>query len=481
MASGGDEPLVTLEARVVDAARCPFANETVRIELRAGECVHLRGGTGVGKTTLSGALAGLTARSRLATLGIEARVRWRADVPPRERVGALFQTTTLVDSLSVGGNVAAALALSGRRLAGGSGDAAVGAEAKRLVEAVGLDWARDGGKMAGELSGGMARRASLALQLAQAKRVVVLDEPFTGLDAEVGAAVAAEIRALRRRGTALVLVSHQRDLDALVHDVARDAVVQLHPSARVEPAAERAHRTGHLRAHRFAPRLRARMLDYCALSLPLILLAFGAAGLAVSALLADLLARVDVHRAVEGVLDEQVAPLVRMLLGADAPPMQQAMTMMAVRAKARGMVDGLMPGARAALYAGGVTKLFVLELGPLLTALLLAGRIGGALARARARARARTRGRADAHLTRAAAATAGACARARARRLVRGRRCEHGRVAPEQAAAYARRQPAALEPGARRPRCVGRRAAPLGGGHRARALPRRGRRRVVRP
>jgi ABC-type nitrate/sulfonate/bicarbonate transport system ATPase subunit len=374
MGSEADNPpIVTLVARNVDARRCPFKNPLVRIELRAGDCIHLRGGTGIGKTTLSGALCGLTAPSRLQSLGITAEIRWRGDVPARERVGALFQTTTLLDSLSVGGNVAAALELSGR-----SAGADVAVDTKRLVEAVGLDWARDGNKMAGELSGGMARRASLALQLAQAKRVIVLDEPFTGLDADAGKAVAAELRSLREtRGTALLLVSHQPDLVALVHNAAHDAVVQLEPADRAE---SRVGGPPSLRGHTFACRLRTRLRDYTLLSLPLILLALGAAGLAVSALLADLLLRVDVHRAVDAVLEEQVAPLVKTLIGADAPPLQQMMTMMAVRAKARAMVDGLIPGARAVLYAAGVTKLFVLELGPLLTGLLLAGRIGGAYA-----------------------------------------------------------------------------------------------------
>ena len=82
-----------------------------------------------------------------------------------------------------------------------SSRASVEREAKRLVEAVGLSWARDGRKMPQELSGGMARRASLALQLAQRKRVVVLDEPFTGLDESSARAVAAE---LRTRGFARV-------------------------------------------------------------------------------------------------------------------------------------------------------------------------------------------------------------------------------------------------------------------------------------
>ena len=53
-----------------------------------------------------------------------------------------------------------------------SGAGGLEAEIKRLVEAVGLNYARDASKRPSELSGGMARRASLALQLAQRKRVV---------------------------------------------------------------------------------------------------------------------------------------------------------------------------------------------------------------------------------------------------------------------------------------------------------------------
>lgn len=372
----GGEPLVTLVARRVDPRKCPFAEAEVRLELREGACVHLRGPTGAGKSTLTGCLAGLTPRHRLRGLGISVRVRWREDVPPRERVGALFQSTTLLDSLSVRGNVAAALELSGRSCA-----RALEPEVKRLVEAVGLDYARDGCKMPGELSGGMARRASLALQLAQAKRAIILDEPFTGLDRAAAAAVARELAHMRaEHGTALLLVSHQPDVVALVHDGAKDDVVDLTPAHADDAAAAAPGEHGGLRAHRFAHRLCAKAVDYSLYSLPLILLTFSAAGIAVASLLADLLLRVDVRAAVERVLEAEVTPLVKALLGADAPPLQLGMTMMMVKGKARALVDGALPGARAALYAHGVAKLFTLELGPLLTGLLLAGRIGGSYA-----------------------------------------------------------------------------------------------------
>ena len=59
---------------------------------------------------------------------------------------------------------------------------------------VGLSAQADGGKMPGQLSGGMLRRAALAQILAQGKRVVVLDEPFVGLDPPVADEVRARLR-----------------------------------------------------------------------------------------------------------------------------------------------------------------------------------------------------------------------------------------------------------------------------------------------
>jgi len=201
-------PLLRFSARRVDAARCPFSNDSVAFTLEAGGCVRLAGVSGCGKSTLATFVAGLSKAGALrAHFGVDAACEWDPAVPPRERCGALFQSTTLIDSLTIAGNVALALSATSAssvassaattNCSGGGGGGGGGgrgslshhdrlARVKALVEAVGLDFSRDGGKRPTELSGGMARRASLALQLAQRKRVIVLDEPFTVRDAGEG-------------------------------------------------------------------------------------------------------------------------------------------------------------------------------------------------------------------------------------------------------------------------------------------------------
>ena len=106
-----------------DADKCPFAND-VAFALSRGDVVWLQGPSGVGKTTVAGEVAGLGGASVTRRLGFAVEVTWDAAVPPRERCGAMFQQTTLIDALSVGGNVAHALAARGGAAPG---------EAKRLV------------------------------------------------------------------------------------------------------------------------------------------------------------------------------------------------------------------------------------------------------------------------------------------------------------------------------------------------------------
>jgi ABC-type lipoprotein export system ATPase subunit len=86
----------------MDSGKCPFANEEVRFELRPGDCVRLAGVSGSGKSTLATYVAGLGNASTLRkTLGVEVECRWDPSVPEGERCGALFQSTTLLDSLTV--------------------------------------------------------------------------------------------------------------------------------------------------------------------------------------------------------------------------------------------------------------------------------------------------------------------------------------------------------------------------------------------
>jgi len=91
---------------------------------------------------------------------------------------------------------------------------------------------------------------------------------------------------------------------------------------------------------------------------------------------ADMLQRLDISSKILDLVDTEVKPLIKLLTGEEASTFQ----MMGIRFKINSMLNQTVPPAKASLYAIGLAKLFVLEVGPLLTALLLCGRIGGSYA-----------------------------------------------------------------------------------------------------
>jgi ABC-type transporter Mla maintaining outer membrane lipid asymmetry permease subunit MlaE len=98
--------------------------------------------------------------------------------------------------------------------------------------------------------------------------------------------------------------------------------------------------------------------------------------MAIAMLSADLLHRLEISGKVLELVEKEVKPLIQLLTGEEPNTFQ----MMGIRFKVQSMLHQTVPPAKATLYAIGLTKLFVLEVGPLLTALLLCGRIGGAYA-----------------------------------------------------------------------------------------------------
>jgi ABC-type nitrate/sulfonate/bicarbonate transport system ATPase subunit len=298
-----DPPLVRFSATPV-GPKCPFGH-AVEFALHPGGCVSLRGPSGRGKTTLATVLAGIGAgdggsrgtRSggTAATTGLQIDVRceWDPSIPPGERCGVLFQQTTLLDDLTVAGNLAVALRHHRDRF---STPDARRIRIKQLLDMVGLEYDRDANKRPSELSGGMGRRACLAMQLAQRKRVVVLDEPFTGLDHEAAVGVAKELVRLRlsRNRTALLLISHEPYLTDLVMAEDRtdhNQVVDLTappPSSSVVNSSHHHDAGGDPRRRSpagsginpslfgisFGDRFLERLVDYTMYSLPLIALAF---------------------------------------------------------------------------------------------------------------------------------------------------------------------------------------------------------------
>jgi molybdate transport system ATP-binding protein len=172
------------------------------LEAEPGEVIAVVGPNGAGKTTLLRALAGLVPMQ--GTLAVDG-VSWTD--PPRltrdRRIGFVFQGQSLFPHLSALDNVAFGVR---------SGD-------KRQVA---HDWlARLGiadleGRRPGQLSGGQAQRVAIARALATEPSLLLLDEPFTGLDVGVASALRVELgRHLREYAGIALLVTHDA-LDALM-------------------------------------------------------------------------------------------------------------------------------------------------------------------------------------------------------------------------------------------------------------------------
>lgn len=175
------------------------------LDVFAGESLVILGGSGAGKSVLLKHLNGLL-RADAGDVIVDgtrlAGLHEHAMVPIRRKVGMLFQMGALFDSLSVGDNVA--YPLREHRLARESEIPGRVAEALAMVNLRGTE-----SVMPSELSGGMRKRAALARALVLTPRVLLYDEPTTGLDPVVAARINHLIRDLQRRlGLTSVVVTH---------------------------------------------------------------------------------------------------------------------------------------------------------------------------------------------------------------------------------------------------------------------------------
>jgi iron(III) transport system ATP-binding protein len=185
----------------------------VTLDVRPGELFALLGPSGSGKTTLLRLVAGFEAPDAgTVTLGGRLVAGAGAWVEPEHRgVGLVPQGDTLFPHLTVGENVAFGV----RRHP---------ARAARALDLVGLGHRRD--SHPGELSGGERQRVALARALAPDPGLVLLDEPFSSLDAALRGRLRREVvGALRGAGATGVLVTHDQeealglaDRVAIVHD-----------------------------------------------------------------------------------------------------------------------------------------------------------------------------------------------------------------------------------------------------------------------
>jgi len=219
--------------------------DNVDLDLAPGEFLAVIGPNGAGKTSLFNLVSGLR-RPTAGTVAVNGRDVTGLTPHRRARLGLgrTFQTSAVFASLTVEENVR--LAVQARR--GGSmrlfrsrrDERAVAEEATQVLEQVKLA-GRDAA-LAGTLAHGEKRKLEIALLLAAAPTVMLLDEPMAGVSAEEVPALVDVVRGLTRSGQSVLMVEHHMDV---VLDLA-DRVAVMHHGAMLvcdTPAVVMANRT----------------------------------------------------------------------------------------------------------------------------------------------------------------------------------------------------------------------------------------------
>ncbi|MEZ5081282.1 MAG: ABC transporter ATP-binding protein [Thermoleophilia bacterium] len=175
------------------------AVDDVDLAIPRGGVFALLGPSGCGKTTLLRMIAGFE-RPDAGQIEIDGRtvVDARQWVPPSERgVGLVFQDYALFPHLTVNDNVGFGVPRRHRR-----------ARVEELLQRMGLSGLGD--RHPHQLSGGQQQRVAVARALAMKPAVVLLDEPWNTIDAQLRAELRTSvIGALRDEGVTVVLVTHE--------------------------------------------------------------------------------------------------------------------------------------------------------------------------------------------------------------------------------------------------------------------------------
>jgi len=176
--------------------------EGVNLEVPAGSLTAVLGLSGCGKTTLLRVIAGFE-RAERGTISLAGRTLddGHTYLPTERRgIGYVPQEGALFPHLSVEANVGFSLSRAERR----------GKTVTALLEMVGIAPLAE--RLPHQLSGGEQQRVALARALARRPHALLLDEPFSSLDASLRVRVREEVHALlREQGVTTVLVTHDQE------------------------------------------------------------------------------------------------------------------------------------------------------------------------------------------------------------------------------------------------------------------------------
>lgn len=179
------------------------------LTVAAGEFMSLLGPSGCGKTTLLRIVAGLE-KADSGTVWLD-RENVTTQHPSLRGVGIVFQSYALYPNMNALENVAFGLRARGDSSQQSKAKAAV------MLEKIGLGSSLY--KTPAQLSGGQQQRVALARVLVLSPRILLLDEPFSALDARIRFQMRLQVREMQRElGITTILVTHDQEEAMMISD-----------------------------------------------------------------------------------------------------------------------------------------------------------------------------------------------------------------------------------------------------------------------